>query len=113
MDIRDTTLSMYVGGNGDYYLTLKETKRGNKIRLDTRIAMSGGNATREVKKAIAELYKALQGQEDSSELLANEILPLVIKSVCHYCGKSVKPVYDEELKTDICPSCHAYWQTVL
>lgn len=77
MDIRDTTLSMDVGGNGDYYLTLKETKRGKKVRLDTRIAMSGGNATTEVKKAIANLYKALQGEQVSSVLQANEILPLV------------------------------------
>lgn len=60
MDISDTTLSMDVGGNGDYYLTLKETKRGKTIKLYTRIAMSGGNATTKVKKAISDLYKALQ-----------------------------------------------------
>ncbi|MFA5301023.1 MAG: hypothetical protein WC389_22750, partial [Lutibacter sp.] len=40
-------------------------------------------------------------------------IPHVIKSVCHYCGKSVEPVYDCELKAEICPSCKAYWQTVL
>ena len=60
MDIRDTTLSMDIGGNGDYYLCLKETKYGKIIRIDTRIAMSGGNATPEVKTAIAALYRALQ-----------------------------------------------------
>jgi hypothetical protein len=31
MDIRDTKLSMIVGGNGDYYLSLKETRRTGKI----------------------------------------------------------------------------------
>lgn len=60
MDIRDTKLSMCVGGNGDYYLELKETKNGTIIKLDTRIAMSGGNATPEIKKAITELYRALE-----------------------------------------------------
>ena len=59
-DIRDTVLSMDVGGNGDYYLTLIETKRGKIIRLDTRIATSGGNASTEVLRAISNLYKALQ-----------------------------------------------------
>lgn len=67
MDIRDTELSIDFGGNGDYYLCLKETKRGKVVKLDTRIAMSGGNATTEVKLAIAKLYEALQGQTSHKE----------------------------------------------
>ena len=59
MDIRDTTLDIWVGGNGDYYLELKETKRGVVIKLDTRISMSGGNATNRTRLAIAELYASL------------------------------------------------------
>lgn len=59
MDIRDTTLDMWVGGNGDYYLELKETKRGQVIKLDTRISMSGGNASHRTRLAIAELYASL------------------------------------------------------
>jgi hypothetical protein len=59
MDIRNTILEMYHGGNGDYYICLKETKRGEVIKLVTRIAMSGGNATPEVQQAVANLYKVL------------------------------------------------------
>ena len=62
MDIRDTKLRMRIGGNGDYYIELKENKRGEVIRLDTRIAMSGGNATTEVRLAVANLFKALRGE---------------------------------------------------
>jgi hypothetical protein len=60
MDIRDTVLGVDVGGNGDYYLSLTETKNGKVVRLDTRIAMRGGNATPEARKAIADLYRALR-----------------------------------------------------
>lgn len=59
MDIRDTELSMYYGNNGDYYICLKETKRGEIIKLDTRISMSGGNATPEIRGAVSALFKAL------------------------------------------------------
>jgi len=105
MDIRDTTLSMDVGGNGDYYLTLKETTRGKKVRLDTRIAMSGGNATPEVKKAIANLYKALQGEQISSVLQANDNIPLVSTPVCHTCNSTGLVYIDEEIKNTLCPDC--------
>jgi hypothetical protein len=63
MDIRDTELSMYHGNNGDYYICLKETKRGEIVKLDTRIAMSGGNATPEIRQAVSSLFKALLGQK--------------------------------------------------
>lgn len=58
-DVSDTTLDVYVGGNGDYYLELKETVNGKVIKLTTRIAMSGGIVSTRVKLAIAELYRAL------------------------------------------------------
>lgn len=77
-DVRDTELSMYIGGNGDYYIELKETKRGEVVKLDTRIAMSGGNATPEIRYAVSNLFKALMGQKvDGSTLfddLGNEII---------------------------------------
>jgi hypothetical protein len=63
MDIRDTELSMYYGNNGDYYICLKETKRGEIVKLDTRIAMSGGNATPEIRQSVSNLFKALMGQK--------------------------------------------------
>lgn len=103
MDIRDTKLSMLVGGNGDYYLSLKETKRGKIIKLDTRIAMSGGNATTEVKTAIANLYKALQGEQISSVLKANENIPLVIN--CPLCGAETLYTDPERCTTIDCPNC--------
>jgi uncharacterized protein YfaS (alpha-2-macroglobulin family) len=59
MDIRDTELDVYVGGNGDYYIELTETKRGEIVRISTRISMSGGNASTETKLAVANLYRAL------------------------------------------------------
>lgn len=65
MDIRDTKLSMDIGGNGDYYLKLTETKSGKKVSLDFRMAMSGGNASPEVKHAFVELYKALDSSNSS------------------------------------------------
>lgn len=88
-DIRDTELSMYVGGNGDYYIELKETKRGEVVKLDTRIAMSGGNATPEIRHAVSNLFKALLGQKvETGE--NNALLPDVSNTegkVCVDCGK--------------------------
>jgi len=80
MDIRDTELSMYHGNNGDYYICLKETKRGEIVKLDTRIAMSGGNATPEIRQAVSSLFKALLGQkaETREEQLT---IPVVIGSL--------------------------------
>jgi hypothetical protein len=64
MDIRDTTLDVWVGGNGDYYLSLRETRKGQVIRIDTRISTNGGNATAQTKLAIAELYASLHEDVD-------------------------------------------------
>ena len=83
MDIRNTELSMEFGGNGDYYLILKETKGGEVVKLDTRIAMSGGNATPEVKSAISNLYKALNG-ETSCEWMPDKTTSA---TRCKKCGK--------------------------
>lgn len=65
MDISDTTLSMSVWWNGDYYLSLQETRDdiGEIIKLTTRISMSWGVASIAVKSAIAQLYQALEQQE--------------------------------------------------
>jgi hypothetical protein len=92
MDIRDTELSMYHGNNGDYYICLKETKRGNVVKLDTRISMSGGNATPEIRQAVSSLFKALLGQNDdtgeSGLHLQNVSVPK--GTVCYY-----KPCLDQ------------------
>lgn len=59
-DFDDTILDMFVGGNGDYYLSLKQTNHDGKIiKIDFRVAMSGGNASTRTKLAIAELYRSL------------------------------------------------------
>lgn len=58
-DIRDTTFWMELGGNGDYYINLLETRKGAVIRLSTRFAMSGGGAPLDVKLAIANLFKTM------------------------------------------------------
>lgn len=61
-DIRDTKFWMEWGGNGDPYICLMETSKGNPVRLDIRFAMSGGNTHKNerVRAAIIELYKVME-----------------------------------------------------
>ena len=64
-DLSDTSMFMQHGGNGDYYLTLIQFKRGGKDdfkRVDMRFAMSGGCISKhpEVAKCIWELYRAME-----------------------------------------------------
>jgi hypothetical protein len=62
-DIRNVDFWMEHGGNGDYYINLMEfdkTTLGVSRRIDFRVAMSGGNATHEIKMAIAALWRALE-----------------------------------------------------
>jgi hypothetical protein len=114
MDIRDTELSMYHGNNGDYYICLKETKRGEIVKLDTRIAMSGGNATSEIRQAVSSLFKALLGQNsDMGERQSN--IPDVSGSVlfdfaAYLTGHdidTVKQMYDDWWNS---PLTHKYQQ---
>lgn len=63
-DLNDTTMYMLHGGNGDYYLCLKqtETENGKDFQnLGIRFAMSGGCISKypKVAKAIWELYRAM------------------------------------------------------
>ena len=61
MDIRTAFFRVTHGGNGDYYPEIiYKDKKGDNQRVDVRIAMSGGNAPTDVKRAIAELYRALE-----------------------------------------------------
>ena len=64
-DIRDTSMFMQHGGNGDYYITLIQFNERGKPefkRLDMRFAMSGGCITDypEVAKCIWQLYRAME-----------------------------------------------------
>jgi len=102
MDIRDTEFSMFIGGNGDYYLELKETKRGEVIKLDTRIAMSGGNATPEVRQAVVRLFKALRGETLLDASVLN--IPIVSVSVCS-CDK---PHFRQTPKGVRCFKCKGF-----
>lgn len=53
----DVELNIQIGGNGDYYLSLFESK---EKRLDFRFAMSGGNSVNQkARKAFLLLYEAL------------------------------------------------------
>jgi len=67
MDLRDTSLEVFLGGNGDYYIELKETRKGELVKLCTRIATSGGIAPLRVKLAVAELYRALAENTPTSQ----------------------------------------------
>jgi len=61
MDIKTAFFRVAYGGNGDYYPEIiYKDRKGKKQRINVRIAMSGGNAPPEVKRAIAELYRALE-----------------------------------------------------
>jgi hypothetical protein len=108
MDIRNTELSMSHGNNGDYYICLKETKRGEIVKLDTRIAMSGGNATPEIRQAVSNLFKALMGQKvDIKE--ENTLLTDNMRHVCPECkgyGNVIGGI-DCNIK---CPTCNGSGQ---
>jgi hypothetical protein len=61
-DIRMVYLQTLHGGNGDYYIVLKQFDKEGKYMgtMDYRCAMSGGNAPTEVKLAVATLYRAME-----------------------------------------------------
>lgn len=60
MDVETTWLETYLGGNGDYYITIINEKDGLKYRNSVRISTSGGNAPTDVKIAVAELHRAME-----------------------------------------------------
>lgn len=71
-DIRDVSLFMETGGNGDYYLNLIEFKEGvYQKSLNMRVSMSGGNAPTEVKVKIAELFRAMEAAGLNNHPLGN------------------------------------------
>lgn len=75
-DIRDVSLYMESGGNGDYYINLIEFKQGVYVKsLNMRISMSGGNAPTEVKLKIAELFRAMDTAGLNSHPLDNSNNP--------------------------------------
>jgi len=65
-DINDASMYMLHGGNGDYYICLKQSEdkhRGNKFQsIGVRFAMSGGCISKypEVARKIWELYRAME-----------------------------------------------------
>ena len=60
-DIEENYLQTLLGGNGDYYISVKfKNSEGFWERKGVRISTSGGNAPSEVKIAAAELYRAME-----------------------------------------------------
>lgn len=59
-DIQESSLNILLGGNGDYYIRIKERKGPFFDTNTIRVSTSGGNAPSEVKIAVAELYRALE-----------------------------------------------------
>lgn len=65
-DINDAAMYMLAGGNGDYYICMKQSKDKNGKdgfkSMGVRFAMSGGCISRypKVAKAIWELYRAME-----------------------------------------------------
>jgi hypothetical protein len=60
MDLNNNQLLITLGGNGDYYITVISEENNLKQYNSVRIAMSGGNASTNVKNAVAKLYIALE-----------------------------------------------------
>ena len=60
-DKYNTSLRTEIGGNGDYYIQIWNVdKDGIRTNLNVRVPVSGGKATHEVKKAIADLHWAME-----------------------------------------------------
>lgn len=59
-DVRTVHMWMDMGGNGDYYINLIEYNEPGVLRMNMRIATSGGNAPTEVKLAVANLFRAME-----------------------------------------------------
>ncbi len=59
-DIRESSLQMIHGNNGDYYIVIEEKKTNGDVEVNSvRISMSGGRATHEIRMATHELFEAL------------------------------------------------------
>lgn len=58
-DVDNTSLRTMYGGNGDYYIEVWDKVDGLNVCKSVRIAMSGGNATPEIRLAVAKLHKAM------------------------------------------------------
>jgi hypothetical protein len=59
VDVENVWLETYLGGNGDYYITIINEKDGLRYSNSVRVATSGGNAPIDVKIAVAELHRAM------------------------------------------------------
>ncbi len=59
-DIRESSLQMIHGNNGDYYIVIEEKKINGDVEVNSvRISMSGGRATYKIRMAAHELFEAL------------------------------------------------------
>jgi len=61
-DLNETYLRTMHGGNGDYYIEIREKKDGVFTTSCVRISTSGGNAPTSVKIAAAELFRAMEAE---------------------------------------------------
>lgn len=59
-DLNETYMRTMLGGNGDYYIELRDKKDGLFESKCIRISTSGGNAPINVKIAVANLYRAME-----------------------------------------------------
>jgi hypothetical protein len=59
-DIRPATCEVLLGGNGDYYIVVKEEREGIVTANSCRVATSGGKTNLRTKIAVANLYRALE-----------------------------------------------------
>jgi hypothetical protein len=58
-DIIKSWLTVQLGGNGDYYVTVIQERDDIKESATVRISTSGGNAPSDVKCAVADLFRAM------------------------------------------------------
>lgn len=62
-DVRPATCEILLGGNGDFYIVVKEERDGIITANSCRVATSGSKTPLKVRIAVSELYRALNNIE--------------------------------------------------
>jgi hypothetical protein len=83
-DQRPATCEMLLGGNGDYYIVVKEEREGIITANSCRVSTSGGNSNLKVKIAVANLYRAVEnGTSDTDHFKRINHIDKVMADLFH------------------------------
>lgn len=64
LDQRPATCELLLGGNGDYYIVVKEDREGIITANSCRVSTSGGQSSTRIKIAVANLYRAINDETE-------------------------------------------------